>query len=137
MQGKLDFVQSLRKRVSRLEGLTTAQMEAVKNRLELNPGALVLCRVLRKLGVKTAVVSGGFMPMALHIKQILGLDYAFANTLEMTPQGSACTGQVLGDIVDAKRKADLLKFIASVNSDLFIYLLFILFLFSNVKPWLG
>jgi phosphoserine phosphatase SerB len=73
-----------------------------------------LCRILSRLGYKLAVVSGGFLPLAEHVKSHLGLDYAFANNLEIT--NNVLTGRINGSIVNAAKKADILKMIAQQNN---------------------
>ena len=93
-----------------LKGLNEKDLERVYNRIELTPGATTLIPILKKLGYKIAVISGGFTFVAERLKQKLGLDYAYANTLEIH-QG-ILTGQVLPPFIDAQRKADLLEVIA-------------------------
>lgn len=105
MRGELDFAQSLRKRVALLEGLPEAALQKViDERLQLNPGAQAWIASCQENNIKTMVVSGGFTFFANHVKNLLGLDYAVSNTLEIVD--GKLTGQVLGDIVDAQRKAD-------------------------------
>ncbi|MBL7714095.1 MAG: phosphoserine phosphatase SerB [Bdellovibrionales bacterium] len=110
MKGKMEFDESLRLRVEKLKGLTNAQMDRVFSRIQLTPGAKDLIRVLKQLGYKTALISGGFTSIADRIKSELGIDFAYANQLEMS-QGVA-TGKVIPPIVNAQRKADLLDLIA-------------------------
>jgi phosphoserine phosphatase len=106
MKDGMDFDESLRMRVAKLKGLTTAEIDRVFDRIELTPGAEDLIHVLRKLGYKTALISGGFSLIADRFKDRLGIDYAYANQLEMV--GGVCTGRVIPPIVNAQRKADLL-----------------------------
>ncbi len=104
MRGELDFSASLRKRVVLLKGLDESQLQRViDERLKLNPGAVEWITACKANNIKTMVVSGGFTPFANHVKALLGLDYAAANTLEIVD--GKLTGNVLGDIVDADRKA--------------------------------
>ncbi len=110
MRGNLPFDESLKKRVSKLVGLTTAEIDAVYKRIELTPGAEELIRVLKKLGYKTAIISGGFSVIAERFRERLGIDYAYANQLEM--EKGIATGRVIPPIVNAERKADLLDVIA-------------------------
>ncbi|MDH4225058.1 MAG: phosphoserine phosphatase SerB [Deltaproteobacteria bacterium] len=110
MNGRVDFKESLIRRVSLLKGITADQMEAVYHSLHLTPGAEELIRVLRRLGYKTAVISGGFTYFSERIRQRLQLDYAYANTLEL--ENGCLTGRVTGDIIDGERKASLLEEIA-------------------------
>ena len=104
MRGELDFATSLRKRVALLKGLPeTALQRVIDERLQANPGAVELIAACKTNSIKTMVVSGGFTLFANHVKTMLGLDYAVANTLEIID--GKLTGNVLGDIVDAERKA--------------------------------
>jgi phosphoserine phosphatase len=104
MRGELDFAASLRKRVSLLKGLPESALQRViDERLQLNPGAHEWISACKENNIKTMVVSGGFTLFAHHVQTLLGLDYAVANTLEIID--GKLTGQVLGDIVDAERKA--------------------------------
>jgi phosphoserine phosphatase len=104
MRGELDFAASLRKRVALLKGLPeTALQRVIDERLKLNPGAYEWIAACKAQNIKTMVVSGGFTFFANHVQQLLGLDYAVSNVLEIVD--GKLTGQVLGDIVDAERKA--------------------------------
>lgn len=105
MRGEIDFSTSLKKRVALLKGLDESALQRViDERLQLNPGAREWIATCKENGIKTMVVSGGFTLFANHVKNLLGLDYAVANTFEII--NGKLTGQVLGDIVDAQRKAD-------------------------------
>jgi phosphoserine phosphatase len=110
MNGKMDFDESLRLRVAKLKGMPQADLLEVFQKIKLTPGAEELLRVLKKLGYKIALISGGFMFVAERLKTQLGIDYVYANTLESN-QG-VLTGNVLPPIVNAQRKADLLDVIA-------------------------
>ncbi len=110
MNGELDFQQALRERVSLLQGLPVSALEQVYRELPFTPGAKNLIRILRRLGFRTAVISGGFDFFTDRLKEELGLDYAYANALEIVD--GAVTGQVAGAIVDGQRKAELLAEIA-------------------------
>lgn len=79
MNGELNFTESLRERVSLLKGLPVEVIDAVRESITFTPGARDLCFILKKLGYKLAVISGGFLPLANFVKEELGLDYAFAN----------------------------------------------------------
>lgn len=109
MRGELDFAASLRKRVALLKGLPESALQRViDERLTFNPGAQDWINTCKQHGIKTMVVSGGFTFFANHVKDTLGLDYAVSNTLEIVD--GKLTGHIVGDIVDAQRKADeLLK----------------------------
>lgn len=110
MEGELDFEASLRARVAALAGLPTSHLADIAANLPLMEGAVELTSTLRKLGYRTAVISGGFTFAAEALRRQLGLDFAYANTLEEA--GGKLTGQVLGPIVTPQRKADLLGLIA-------------------------
>lgn len=115
MNGEIDFKESLRRRVALLNGTSVGVLENVKQILTFTEGARFLCRALKKLGFKLAVISGGFMPLALYVKAELGLDYAFANQLEVSSDGLTLTGKTIGPIVDGIRKAELLDVIAQAE----------------------
>ncbi|EUJ09951.1 phosphoserine phosphatase SerB [Methylophilaceae bacterium 11] len=105
MRGELDFAASLKKRVALLKGLPESALHRViEERLQLNPGAQAWITACKAHRISTMVVSGGFTFFANHVKQLLGLDYAVSNTLEIVD--GKLTGNILGDIVDAQRKAD-------------------------------
>ena len=110
MAGELDFDAALRERVGLLAGLDEKVLHDLAANLPLTEGAEVMLRVLKALGYRTAVLSGGFTVPAEALRARLGIDHAFANTLEI--EGGKLTGKVLGPIVNAQRKADLLEQIA-------------------------
>jgi phosphoserine phosphatase len=110
MNGELDFQQALRERVGLLQGLSADALEQVYRELPFTPGAKNLIRILRQLGFRTAVISGGFDFFTDRLKAELGLDYAYANDLEIVD--GLVTGKVTGAIVDGQRKAELLAEIA-------------------------
>jgi phosphoserine phosphatase len=110
MNGELDFQQALRERVALLKGLSSEALEEVYRALPFTPGAKNLVRVLRQLGFKTAVISGGFSFFTDRLKEELGLDYAYANDLVI--ENGKVSGKVRGTIVDGQRKAELLEEIA-------------------------
>ena len=110
MGGEMDYDESLRQRVSLLKGLDAGFLAKIAESLPLTEGAETLIRVLKKLGYRTAVISGGFNVPALALKERLGLDYAHSNVLEV--RDGKLTGRVVGGIVNAQRKADLLEAIA-------------------------
>ncbi|WP_305046743.1 phosphoserine phosphatase SerB [Geoalkalibacter sp.] len=110
MNGELDFQGALRERVALLKGLPAAALEEVYRTIPFTPGAKTLVRILKRLGFRTAVISGGFTFFTDRLKDELGLDYAFANGLEIVD--GQVTGQVNGPIVDGARKAELLEEIA-------------------------
>lgn len=110
MQGKLDFKQSFEQRLALLKGLDASVLPKIAQRLRLNEGAEHLIATLKKLGFKTAIVSGGFSFFGEYLQQILGVDYVYANQLDI--DNGRVTGRVRGEIIDGQRKADLLKELA-------------------------
>jgi phosphoserine phosphatase len=108
MRGEIDFAESLRRRVSLLEGLDESALQRVYDeRLQLSPGAEALLEAARAAGIRTLLVSGGFTFFTERLKARLGLDYTAANTLEIID--GKLSGRVLGAIVDAQGKADWLN----------------------------
>jgi len=114
MRGELDFKQSLKKRLSLLEGLDESVLEEVAKRLPLTEGAEKLIATLQNLGYKIAILSGGFTYFGNILKEKLGIDYVYANELEI--KNGKLTGNAIGDIVDAEKKAELLQAIAKQES---------------------
>lgn len=110
MHGKLNFRESFRARAALLRGLPESALAEVAGSVRLNDGAHRLIRSLKHFGYKTAILSGGFQYVGERLKAELGIDYVFANELEIAD--GVITGQVRGDIVDADRKAALLAEIA-------------------------
>jgi phosphoserine phosphatase len=110
MAGELDFEESLRERVALLRGLEVEKVRALAADLPVTEGAREMLRVLRKLGFKTGVISGGFTFAAYALKETLGLDYAYAN--ELVEDAGVLTGEVKQPVVSPQRKADLLDAIA-------------------------
>ncbi len=107
MRGELDFAESLRRRVALLEGLDEGALQRVYDeRLQFNPGAEIMLARLKEHGIRTMLVSGGFVFFTERIKARLQLDFAHANTLEIID--GKLTGKVLGRIFDAQGKADWL-----------------------------
>ena len=111
MQGELDFNQSFRQRLAMLKGLDEKVLEGIAEAIPLMEGAERLIQVLKKLGYRTAIVSGGFRYFASHLQKKLGIDYIFANELEIID--GKVTGNVFGEIINGERKAALLKQIAA------------------------
>ncbi|WBT08289.1 phosphoserine phosphatase SerB [Corynebacterium sp. SCR221107] len=107
MRGELDFEQSLRERVRALEGLDASVIDEVARDIVLTPGARTTIRTLKRLGYKTAVVSGGFIQVLEGLAEELELDYVRANTLEIVD--GKLTGKVIGKVVDRAAKADFLR----------------------------
>jgi len=108
MRGEIEFAESLRRRVALLEGLNEEALQKVYDeRLKLNPGAEFMLAELKKHGIRTLLVSGGFTFFTDRLKTRLGLDHAYSNTLEIID--GRLTGNVLGNILDAHGKADSLN----------------------------
>jgi phosphoserine phosphatase len=110
MRGELDFKQSFAQRVALLEGLDEAVLADIANNLRLTEGAEKLIRSLKKLGYKTAILSGGFNYFGRYLQAKLGIDYVFANELDIV--AGKVTGKVVGTVVDGQRKAELLVMLA-------------------------
>jgi phosphoserine phosphatase len=111
MRGEIDFQKSFSARVALLEGLSAQVLQSVADRLQFNPGAETLINRLKRLGFKTAIISGGFGFFAQHLKSLLGIDYIFANQLDIAD--GVVTGKVVGDVIDGVRKAQILREIAA------------------------
>ncbi|HEY3325799.1 MAG TPA: phosphoserine phosphatase SerB, partial [Novimethylophilus sp.] len=110
MRGEIEFAESLRRRVALLQGLNQGALQRVYDeRLRLNPGAEFMLGELKKNGIRTLLVSGGFTFFTDRLKQRLGLDYTQANTLEIVD--GQLTGKALGTILDAQGKADSLNLV--------------------------
>ncbi|MEO8028395.1 MAG: phosphoserine phosphatase SerB [Bryobacteraceae bacterium] len=114
MRGELDFQASFRKRVSLLRGLPESALATVIERVPLMDGAERLTATLRRLGYKTAILSGGFTFMGRELQRRLGIDYLHANELEI--RDGIVTGEVVSEIVDGARKASLLREIAHAEN---------------------
>jgi len=110
MRGEIEFRESFRRRVALLKGLPAERVYELVGRIPLAEGAEQLIRTLKKLGYKTAILSGGFTFFAEHLKERFGIDYVFANALEM--ENGVVTGEVSGRIIDGSAKAELLQTIA-------------------------
>mmetsp|Transcript_48807 Transcript_48807/g.88219 ORF Transcript_48807/g.88219 Transcript_48807/m.88219 type:complete len:869 (+) Transcript_48807:128-2734(+) len=116
MRGELDFYASVKAKVALLKGHNAeAMFSKVKENLIFTPGAKRLCSTLKKLGFKMAVISGGPAPVAVEVQRQLGLDYAFANTLEVEEGTGLFTGLTSGPVVTPERKRTLLATIANVE----------------------
>jgi phosphoserine phosphatase len=113
MQGEMDYDQSLRERVELLKGLDVKVLDRIAAELPLTEGAETLVRVLKRLGYSIAIISGGFSRAAEALKRRLDIDYAYSNNLEVVD--GKLTGRVVGPIVNAQRKAELLETIAQAE----------------------
>lgn len=114
MRGEIDFNESFIRRVALLKGLDESVLEQVANRLPITEGAERLVSTLKKLGYKTAILSGGFQYFGRFLQNKLGIDYVHANDLEIVD--GKVTGNVTGTIVNGERKAFLLQDIANKES---------------------
>lgn len=114
MRGELDFKEALRERVQLLAGLPLERAMSLLDRIELTPGADRFVNALRSLGFRIGLVSGGFTVFVDQLKRRYGLDFAFANELEI--QDGKLTGRVRGPIVDSERKAQVLSDMAQAYS---------------------
>lgn len=114
MRGELDFQASFRERLALLKGLPETVLDEVYAGLTLTEGAEHLVATLKRLGYKTAILSGGFTCIGRRIQERLGIDYLHANELEIV--AGVVTGRVRGPIVDAARKADLLRELAALEN---------------------
>jgi phosphoserine phosphatase len=110
MRGELDFKQSFARRVALLKGLDESVLEGIAETLRLTEGAEKLIFSLKKLGYKTAILSGGFNYFGRYLQRKLGIDYVYANELDIV--GGKVTGKVIGTVVDGQRKAELLAMLA-------------------------
>lgn len=114
MRGEIDFSESFRKRVALLKGLDVSVMQEIAENLPITEGVDRLMSILKKVGFKIAILSGGFTYFGNYLKQKYGIDYVYANELEVID--GKLTGNYIGDIVDGKRKAELLRLIAQVEN---------------------
>lgn len=114
MRGEIDFSESFRQRCALLKGLDVSVMQEIAENLPITEGADRLMSVLKRVGFKIAILSGGFTYFGNYLKQKFGIDYVYANELEVVD--GKLTGNYIGDIVDGKRKAELLRLIAQVEN---------------------
>ena len=110
MRGEIDFNESFERRVALLKGLDETALALVASQLKMTEGAETLMVTLKRLGYKTAILSGGFKYFGNKLRDKLGFDYVYANDLDI--EDGVVTGKVTGQIVDGNRKAELLKDIA-------------------------
>ena len=114
MRGEIDFKESFTERVALLKGLDVSVMQDIAEHMPITEGADRLMSVLKRCGYKIAILSGGFTFSGEQLRRRYGIDYVYANELEIDENGKL-TGRYVGDIVDGKRKAELLKLIAQVE----------------------
>ena len=115
MRGEIDFCESFTRRVALLKGLPVSVMEEIAESLPITEGAERLLTILKRHGFKIAILSGGFTFFGNYLKRRFGVDYVYANDLEVGDDG-CLTGRYVGDIVDGRRKAELLRTIAQVEN---------------------
>lgn len=113
MRGEIDFRESFTERVALLKGLDESVMKEIAENLPITEGVERLMFVLKHYGYKIAILSGGFTYFGEFLKRKFGIDYVYANELEI--QDGKLTGRYLGEIVDGKRKAELLRLLAQVE----------------------
>ena len=114
MRGEIDFKESFARRVALLKGLDQHVLTRIAENLPLTEGAERVVNTLKRLGYKIGVISGGFDYFGEYLQKKLGLDYVFANVLEI--ENGKVTGSITGDIIDGLRKAEILKTIATVEN---------------------
>ena len=114
MRGEIDFCESFTERVALLKGLDESVMRDIAENLPITEGVDRMMTVLKRTGYKTAILSGGFTYFGNYLKQKFGFDYVYANDLEIVD--GKITGRYVGEIVDGKRKAELLRLIAQVEN---------------------
>ena len=113
MRGEIDFKESFTQRVALLKGLDESVMKEIAETLPITEGVERLMFVLKRYGYKIAILSGGFTYFGEYLQKKFGIDYVYANELEIVD--GKLTGRYLGDVVDGKRKAELLRLIAQVE----------------------
>ena len=113
MRGEIDFKESFSKRVALLKGLDESVMKEIAENMPITEGVERLMFVLKRYGYKIAILSGGFTYFGEYLQKKFGIDYVYANELEIID--GKLTGRYLGDVVDGKRKAELLRLIAQVE----------------------
>ena len=114
MRGEIDFRESFTERVALLKGLDASVMQEVAENLPITEGVGRMMEVLKRTGYKTAILSGGFTFFGDYLKRKFGFDYVYANELEI--ENGKLTGRFVGEVVDGRRKAELLKLIAQVEN---------------------
>ncbi|MBO5456338.1 MAG: phosphoserine phosphatase SerB [Muribaculaceae bacterium] len=114
MRGEIDFCESFKERVALLKGLDESVMREIAENLPITEGVGRMMQVLKRAGYKTAILSGGFTYFGDYLKRKFGFDYVYANELEIVD--GKLTGRYLGEIVDGRRKAELLRLIAQVEN---------------------
>ncbi len=114
MRGEIDFRESFRQRVSLLEGLDESVMKEIAENLPFTEGLERMMTILKRVGFKTAILSGGFTYFGNYLRQRFGFDYVYANELEII--NGKLTGRYLGQVVDGERKAELLRLLCQFEN---------------------
>lgn len=114
MRGEIDFKESFTRRVALLKGLDVSVMREIAESLPITEGVDRLMSVLKTCGYKIAILSGGFTYFGEYLQRRYGIDYVYANELEIGEDGRL-TGRYVGEVIDGRRKADLLKLIAQME----------------------
>lgn len=114
MRGEIDFIESFTERVALLKGLDVSVMQDIAEHLPITEGLERMMTQLHRTGYKTAILSGGFTYFGNYLKERYGFDYVYANELEVGPDGKL-TGRYVGEVVDGRRKAELLRILAQVE----------------------
>ena len=107
MRGEIDFIESFTERVALLKGLDESVMKEIAENLPITEGVERLMFVLKRYGYKIAILSGGFTYFGNYLRQKFGFDYVYANELEI--EDGRLTGRYVGEVVDGRRKAELLR----------------------------
>ncbi|MFI3281730.1 MAG: phosphoserine phosphatase SerB [Rikenellaceae bacterium] len=114
MRGEIDFRESFRQRVALLKGLDESVMKEIAENLPITEGLERMMTILKRVGFKTAILSGGFNYFGNHLRQRFGFDYVYANELEIAD--GKLTGRYLGQVVDGDRKAELLRLLCQFEN---------------------
>lgn len=113
MRGEIDFTESFTRRVALLKGLDESVMDEIARNLPYNEGLERMMTIIKRVGYKTAILSGGFTYFGRYLQQKFGFDYVYANELEV--KDGKLTGHYVGDVVDGRRKAELLRLLCQVE----------------------
>ena len=114
MRGEIDFRESFTERVALLKGLDVSVMEEIAQQLPITEGLERMMTILKRVGYKTAILSGGFTYFGNYLRQRYGFDYVYANELEV--ENGRLTGRYAGEIVDGRRKAELLRLLCQFEN---------------------
>lgn len=113
MRGEIDFRESFKQRIALLKGLDASVFNEIIAHAPITEGLERLMKILKRIGYKTAILSGGFDFYGNYLKERFGFDYVYANELEI--KDGKLTGEYVGEMVDGRRKAELLKLICQVE----------------------